>query len=881
MIEPKQAAGFNRPARYNRPAHMTGQTLGSYRVDEKIGEGGMGVVYRGHDIKLGRDVAIKVLSPSFAQDAERLARFEREARTLAALNHPNIATVYSVEQGALVMELVGGPTLAERLKSGPIPKEEAIEIARQIAAGLEAAHEKGITHRDLKPANIKLTPEGRVKLLDFGLAKAIEGRGEPTGSNPDNSPTLTAAMSGVGVILGTAGYMSPEQTRGETVDERTDIWAFGVVLYEMLTGKRLFTGDTVSDTLASVLKGELDWPALPADTPPWVRRLLSRCLERDKRKRLRDIGDAFIEETAPAIEARSKVPRWAIATAMLAAGLVIGWFARTPSKPEPPLRAFSFTPNALANVEYWRRAVISPNGEHVAYVAENKLWIRDLATEEARVLQGTENAAGPFWSPDSGQIGFAAAGELKKTSLAGDRPAMLVKLTSDYRGGAWSPDGRTILVSIVNAGLVEVPSDGGTLKTVAGAEASAFYSPQYLPTSDGSRVAVAAKGDRSGQMLELIDLTTGRTQTLREGAYPAWSASGHILFQTTTQASGLWALPFSLTTHKAEGEAFPVLSTGSDFSASADGTLLWADAAAGMSRKIVWRDRAGKKLGEVGSPQDLIYSLKLSPDGTKAAYSAIEQGNLDIWIVDLERSVRTRFTFASEYEGGPRWTPSGKEIVFTSRRKDASGIVIQPADGSGEPRTVVPDAPRQTAGLWTPDESTMLLNRWDAKTGYDLWTIRRKPDGTFEPPTPLLQSSVDERFGAFSPDGRYILYSSNQSRRMEVYVQSFPEGGSRQQISYGGGLYPLWRRDGREIFYIGPEDAVIAVPVSGAGASMKFGAGVELFRIPGVDSTIWPYDVSPDGQRFLLAEPAVNDKPPAIHVIQNWTKLLKQRPVAE
>jgi len=395
-------------------------------------------------------------------------------------------------------------------------------------------------------------------------------------------------------------------------------------------------------------------------------------------------------------------------------------------------------------------------------------------------------------------------------------------------------------------------------------------------------LVLAGKGTRFSQTLELIDLETGQSQTLREGAYPAWSPSGHILFQTAPRSPGLWALPFSLRTRKAEGEPVPLLNGGSDFSASADGTLVWADAGIGGLRKLVWRDRSGKKLADTGSPQTDIQYLSLSPDGAQAAYAAAEGGNQDVWIVELAHAVRTRFTFTPEVDRSPTWTPSGREIAFSSQRSDRSDILVQPSDGSGEPKAVVSGPLTQFATGWSPDGMTLLFHRVDPKTGLDLWKVRRKADGTFEQPSVWLQSPFGESRGSFSPDGRYVLYVSNESGRNEVYVRSFPDGGGRRQVSSGGGENPRWRRDGKEIFYV-QGDALIAVEVNAAGDSLAIGAATELLRSPGLVGMISPsYDAAPDGKRFLISEPAgENTKPPAIHVIQNWAALPRQKAGSE
>ena len=597
-----------------------GDKLGSYQVVALLGKGGMGEVYRARDAKLNRDVAIKVLPPALANDADYRARFEREAQVLAALNHPNIAAIYGLEGNAIVMELVEGETLRT-----PLPMAEALPVARQIAEALEAAHEKGIIHRDLKPGNVKVTPEGVVKVLDFGLAKTSR---EDDATTSADSPTLTNRATEAGLILGTAAYMSPEQAAGKAVDRRADIWAFGVVLYELLTGQRLFEGETVAETLADVMRKEIDLGKLPppdaagdsrvdpAVPRPESEEPAARYRRGADRDRQRGVAACCFEAFAFTLA----LGRAAV-FALVSAALTFVQFTAKP--PEPPLRSFSFTPKDVPTDASIRRAAISPDGRHVAYVAESKLWVRPLAAEQARALEGTDGARGPFWSPDSAQIGFASGGELKKVSLNGGLPFSLTKHDGQFRGGAWSPDGRTILVSRFGQGLAEIPAGGGVLKVVPPPSGDTYYSPVFLPFPSRKRLVVAGKGDFISQILELIDLDAGKSETLRaRGAYPAWSPGGYLLYQTDARTPGLLALKLSPATGKAEGEPVPVLNAGSDFSASADGTLLWVDSAIAL-RRLTWRDRSGKKLADAGLPSaNNLGWVALSPDGTQAAYAA-------------------------------------------------------------------------------------------------------------------------------------------------------------------------------------------------------------------------------------------------------------------
>ena len=880
---------------------MIGETLGPYRITGKLGEGGMGVVYRAHDSRLGRDVAIKVLPEQVARDPERMARFEREARALAALNHPNIAILHGLERNALVMELVEGPTLQDRIRQGAIPLDEAIAIARQIADALEAAHTKGITHRDLKPANVKLTGEGQVKLLDFGLATAATPPGSGDASDPENSPTLTlGALTGVGVIMGTAGYMSPEQARGAAVDKRSDIWSFGVVFYEMLTGKRLFTGEASSDILAAVLARDIDLTGLPGSTPRWVTHLLERCLERDKKKRLRDIGDAFLNEnlasaiapvTAPEPPRRSWTLAAAVAGIALAAGGLAGWAFRSngATGAEIPVHAFSFSPALLGESDLVRRAAVSPDGKQIAYVAAGKIWIRSLANETPVAVEGSENGEGPFWSPDSRQIAFGAELELRKAAIAnGGRTSKVTRLSGGYRGGAWSLDGANIMIATVSGGLVEAPANGGDAKVLVAPEGKAgstYYSPQYLPSPAGRRMGVASRGSRNQQTMLLIDLTSGKQEIIGDGAFPYYSPTGHIMYQPGARRQGVWAAPYSAEAGKITGEAFAVRETGTDISSSAGGTLVWLDNNTFAERQLVWKDRQGRRLGVAGMPAPSVRGLAVSPDFTRASFATETQGNSDIWIQDLGSNRRTRFTFHSQNVYGV-WSPTGSEVIFGSNRLTNLNIemFIQNADGSGEPKRIAGSQGRpQFASSWSADGLTVLINYQGPKTGPDIWYVGRNPDGSFGEPKPYLESPFDEHGAQFSPDARWVAYESDESGRAEIYVRQFPGGGGKRQISVRGGSDPRWRRDGKEIFFLTAE-TLSAVPVSWSGGSpLQAGDAVELFHSPGVRAGRFAggqYDATRDGQRFLLFEPTEAAKPPGIHVVSNWLGLRRAQTAA-
>jgi eukaryotic-like serine/threonine-protein kinase len=623
---------------------VIGKTIAHYEILDKLGEGGMGVVYRARDKRLGRDVAVKVLPEQLARDRERMARFEREAHVLAQLNHPNISSIYGLErsdgQFALVMELVDGPTLADRLDAGPIPMDEALPMARQIAEALSAAHEKGIIHRDLKPANIKIDGEGNVKVLDFGLAKALEA--DASTSQPEDSPTLTLAATQAGVILGTAAYMSPEQARGRPVDKRADIWAFGVVLYEMLTGRQLFGGETVSDSLAGVLKTEIDLGALPEGTPWAVRRLLLHCLERDRKRRLHDIADAVLEIDDAAVDDNTgaaivqPAPVWRVAGmgfALLAALIVITvMWLRWPTR-ELPLR------KSVLSADNAQFPVISPDGKHIVYVGgkdRDSLWVQDLDRTVPREIPNTDGATYPFWSPDSDFIGFGQVNVIKKVPLAGGVASTICDLeTGTYWGGTWSADGEQIAVTSVG-GLYSVPARGGsaTLEQAAGTETSydIIVTPHFLPSRDNPRILLFAGRTSGGYGVMIHDLDTGRSELLTKGTRPVYSPSGHILFQRSTEEDAVWAVPFLAEELRVAGEPFPVAEGASRPSVAKDGTLIHATGAGWVRMQLVWRDRSGNKFTTLGVPQSEIRGPRLSPDESLVAVMAIGQSqSAEVW----------------------------------------------------------------------------------------------------------------------------------------------------------------------------------------------------------------------------------------------------------
>ncbi|MFN7938067.1 MAG: protein kinase [Bryobacteraceae bacterium] len=853
-----------------------GQRIGAYEIVGPIGAGGMGEVYRARDTRLNRDVAIKVLPANMAADNDSLHRFQREAQMLASLSHPNIAAIHGLEidgvTRAIVMELVEGPTLADRIAGGPLPVDEALPIARQIAEALEAAHDKGIIHRDLKPANVKVTPDGMVKVLDFGLAKALEeDRATPQG-DPASSPTLVAGRSSPGLIIGTAGYMSPEQARGGVVDKRTDIWAFGVVLYEMLTGKRLFDGETISDTLASVLKTDPDWSALPANTPGHVRHMLQRALERDRKKRLRDIGvylEARSEPAAlpPAPAKQTQWLPWAIAA--LCGATALGLALRTPQAAEARLRHFTFAPASADYLIRNRSIAISPNGKLITVTAAGKLWIRHLDKVEPVPVEASEGADGVVWSPDSASIVFASGGELRRVSVQGGRPVLVCQV-AQFRGGTWSANTNQILFSDAGKGLLEVAASGGEPKLVLPRPRGAFYNPTWL--SESKRVVLAGVGSLTDQQFATVSLESKEIKTLREGAWPTFTRSGHILFQSGPRDSGLWALPLSTSTFEPMGEAIPFAPRGATPTVSSDGTLVFTEGFTAFPQRIVIRDRSGKEV-VVQQQSPYMISPRFSPDGTKFAASERDQGRTNIWIHDLLRGTRNRFSFGNR-EDYPVWTPNGKEIVFMNDSgTQARDLFIQSVEGESKPVKITDGL---TPGSWSPDGRWLAFTKQGGETASDILVIERNTDGSFGKPRTFIATPFVEVNPRISPDGRFLAYSTDETGRNEIVVRSFPDGARKWQVTSIGATSPAWNPNGKELFFFS-ESKLMRVATQ-LGEQFSWSPPEEVFRsvTPLSTGVISMLDVTPDGQRFLSAQAVTNGQLPTVHVVENWTELLRK-----
>jgi eukaryotic-like serine/threonine-protein kinase len=898
----------------------TGTCLGPYEILSALGAGGMGEVYRARDTKLNREVALKVLPDSFASDLDRLARFTREARTLASLNHQNIAHIHGLEESggvrALVMELVEGDDLSQRIARGAIPLDEALAIAKQISEALEAAHEQGIIHRDLKPANIKITPDGVVKVLDFGLAKLAHPEATPGHADVTASPTITspAMMTGVGVILGTAAYMAPEQAKARDADKRSDVWAFGCVLYEMLTGKRPFDGEDVSDTLANVLKVDPDWSALPSEIPPAIRTLLQSCLTKDRRRRVADISTAlFVLENgaslAPpagtaSVAAPPPRPLWRRAAALTAGALVVAvvagtgvWFATRPVPPRVSRLAFAPSgTSALAISGIDRDLAITPDGSRLVYVGNRgtQLFVRALdALEPAAVFTG--RPSGPFVSPDGQWIGFMEAGSrsLRKVAMTGGPAVTLATLdTNNPRGAIWGRDDTIIYAtSNVATGLQRVAAAGGPTTVLtrpdrAQGEVDHLW-PEMLPGGRAVLFTITSQtGGLDAAQVAVLDLQTRTRKVLvHGGSHAHYVSSGHLVYAA---AGALRAVPFDLARLETRGTSVPVIpqvttmaTGGVNAVMAGDDTLAYVSGAAGalVQRTLVWVDRQGRETPIPAPPRTYLYP-RLSPDGARVAVYAADQ-DTDIWVWDLVRTTLTRVTFDPGIDLYPVWTPDGRRLIFSSESAGARNLYWQAADGTGAVERLSESPNQQFATAVSPDGRQLIFSETTPKTGDDV--MRMELDGTRRV-MPLVQSPFIERNGIFSPDGRWIAYDANDSGRFEIYVRPFPDVNSGHwQVSTTGGTRPLWARNGQELVYVSLTGALMRVGVergpSWAATTPTLLVKEGYFTNPSV-FTGRTYDIAPDGQRFLMIkEGGSSDQiaaPAQIIVVQHWAEELQR-----
>jgi Tol biopolymer transport system component len=878
----------------------TGTRIGAYEVVSLIGAGGMGEVYRARDTRLKRDVALKILPEAFSRDPDRLARFHREAELLATLTHAHIAAIYGLEESdgvpTLVLELVEGRTLAERIAEGPLALEEALPIARQIAEALEAAHERGIVHRDLKPANIKITIDGSVKVLDFGLAKLLDA--SPAASSLSMSPTLSVHATQAGVILGTAAYMSPEQARGKGVDRRADIWAFGCVLFEMLTARQAFdtAGGTVSDAVAAILRGEPEWGALPASTPAAVRRLLIRCLKKDSQERLHDIADARLDidealDPPAAISAARPTSgirgspvvlvSLAMAVAMLSVPAALYFLQPLPERLVTRLEIVVPTGTDLLSL------ALSPNGRQLAFVAPDevvpRLWVRALDQLDARPLPGTDNATYPFWAPDGRTIGFFADGKLKRIDLAGGAPQTIADAPTG-RGGTWSRDGTIVFAPTNGGGLLRVASTGGPTApvTTSNPVVANHRFPQFLP--DGRRVLFGTFGGRAGGIY-VVSLDGGDpvriTDAENAGLYapPGWLL---VVRQAT-----LMAFPFDANRAVVTGEPIPLNQTvGSNLAiaratltVSDGGVMTYGSATGGQHRQLTWRSRDGGVLGLIGQPDDTeVTSINLSPDGRRLVTSRTVQGNQDVWVIDVARGVPSRLTFDASGDNAPVWSFDGQRIVFRSVRTGINNLFEKPASGAGDERPLLSTPETKMAYDSSPDGRMLLYGVLGAKTAADIFALPLTGNAK---PFPVVQTAFAEDSAQFSPDGRWIAYESNETGRFEVYAQAFPMTRGKSQMSVAGGIFPRWSRDGNELYFMAPDGRMMAAPVvvGSDGQSLEPTTPVALFgvRLASGGNVLTPgalarplYAVASDG-RFLINEVAESDRRTvSLTVVVNW-----------
>jgi eukaryotic-like serine/threonine-protein kinase len=913
-----------------------GTCLGAYEVVSLLGEGGMGQVYRAKDTRLKREVALKILPDAFAADPDRVARFQREAELLATLNHPNIAGIYGLEQAdgmrALVLELVEGPTLADRLAHGPIPAEEALLIARQIADALEAAHEKGVIHRDLKPANIKLTPHDTVKVLDFGLAKMLEPPGAPAALSM--SPTLSVRATYAGVILGTAAYMSPEQARGKAVDKRTDIWAFGCVLFEMLTGKPPFAGEDVAEVIGAIIYKDIEWDRLPLSTPATVRMGLARCLEKDAKQRVRDIGDVQLalsgafsvaapssEPSLPTSPRHSVVRASGVALAVLlavgAGAAITGWALRPQA--QQPVR-FAITPPStqpLSLQGFQRDLAITPDGRHVVYrigpagtTAATQLALRSLDQLDARVLTGVSGIRSPFISPDGGWVGFfegavgAGGGQLKKVSLLGGPPISLCTYTGNPLEASWGPDDTIIFAtSDRTTGLMSVSAGGGEPKTLTTPDASRgeldHMMPFILPGGRTVLFTIWPTGSIDTAQIAVLDLKTGQRKTLiRGGSDARYVETGHLVYAA---AGALRAVRFDLGRLEVTSDPAPVVekvlmsgTTGTaDFAVSQNGTLVYVPGgvSGATTRTLAWVNRQGQE--EAMKAPGRAYSLpRISPDGTRVALDIRDQDE-DIWIWEFKREVLTRFTFDAAADVFPVWTPDSRRIVWGSAREGRQAIYSQAADNTGSierlspfgttpqnPNSISPNGSRL---LFTADGSRLRVTSSSSANTGNIDIFQLSPVTASSSPAPLIHGPFTEAAAEISPDGRWVAYQSDENGPFQIFVRPFPEVESGHwQVSTNGGTRPVWARNGRELFYES-NGALMAVGVQAGGATFTAGNPVKVLDNPSYffGNVGRTYDVSPDGQRFLMIKagsPAGQDAGgPMFVVVEHWTEELKAR----
>jgi serine/threonine protein kinase len=854
-----------------------GTRIGPFELLDSAGAGGMGEVYRARDTKLQRDVALKILPEAFVRDPDSRARLVREAQVLASLNHPNIAAIYGLEEvdgtHALALEFVEGQTLAELIAAGSVPPDEAVRIARQIVDGLAAAHERGIVHRDLKPANVKLRPDGTVKILDFGLAKALSpGSGENAAGAAAVTQTGTPATR-VGVILGTPAYMSPEQARGLAVDRRTDVWAFGCVLYELLTGVRPFTGDS-SQVLAAILRADPDWKLLPAETPSAVRRALRRCLAKDVNARFADIRDVHLDldaasDDAPAVTVATRAiswrerALWGGAVVLLAALPLLR--PRTTATPasSPELRVEIAIPATSDPVSL----AISPDGQQIAYVASpdgpSQLWIRSLQTGETRPIRGTVGATLPFWSPDGRSIGFFTGERLYRVDVDGGTPRV-VTAAIVATGGAWTSRGSILFPTVPDAPVMRVPQDGGDAVPALPPPAKPLGGGQRFPQAlpDGEHFLFYVRETRSVYLGRVGDPEPRRL--FESDAAAVFAPPDRVLF---VRERRLLEQTLDMPTLQPAGEPRQIAegilvdSRGvAALSASVTGAILYRTGEVDQQRRLVWYDRSGRQI-RVAVSADTAFTVNpsLSPDERHVALTRSIDGNTDVWILDDARGTLRRFTSYPGPDIVPVWAPDGGSVLYSKATAHGGFSLYRKArteDGSETPLN--PDIARAVVLDWSRDGRFILYRTIDPQNrhGWDIWALARDAPRN---PFPVLASPFDQRTAVFSPDGQWIAYESNESGRFDVYVHPFPGPGEKVPVSTSGGSRPRWRQDGSEIFYVDEDGDLMSVAVRKSAGGLDLAKeAVRLFPTM-LERTVeggisHGYAVSGDGKRFLLSE---------------------------
>jgi Tol biopolymer transport system component len=884
-----------------------GTKLGRYEIRAKIGEGGMGEVYLARDTQLGRDVAVKVLPSTYSQDTERLHRFEQEACAASALNHPNILTIYDVgtHDGSpyVVSELLEGQTLRQRLGGTSLPQRKTIDYALQVARGLAAAHEKGIVHRDLKPDNLFITNDGRVKILDFGLAK-LTGAGD-TQLSQTSIPTRRVDTD-PGKVMGTVGYMSPEQVKGRAVDHRSDIFSFGTILYEMLSGRRAFHGESAAETMSAVLKEDPpDLSETNQRIAPALERLVNHCLEKNPEERFHSASDlAFALEalsgstsvatqtvTVPALAPRwikrGGLP-WAVAAVAIVAALVFAiLYFRGPATPEAHTMRFFVVPPEKAIVVGGGQH-ISPDGQRLVFVAtgadgKRVLWTRPIDALGAQPLPGTEEASNPFWSPDSRSIGFFAAGsKLKKIDFAGGPAQTLTDLQTTAAGGTWNQQGLIVFSRSPGDGLYKVSATGGTAARATNLDESRKETthawPYFLP--DGRHflyLARSAQRENTGIYVAALD-SSERKLLVNADSSAAYAPPGFLLF---LRERTLMAQRFDANNLQLSGEAFPIAeqvgnnpATGrSFFSVSQTGVLTYLSSNT-PSTQLIWFDRTGKQLRQVGAPA-ADNTLRLSPDEKQLAVARldVQAGATDIWLIDLARNTPSRFTFDPANESGPVWSPDGSRLVFASNRSGVANLYQKLANGTGSDEALFKSAESAGPNDWSSDGKFLLYGVLSPRTSTDLWIL---PMFGEQKAVPFIQTEFAEIQARFSPDGRWVAYTSNASGPFQVYVQSFPASGGKWQISTNGGAQPQWRHDGKELFFLSPNRKLMAVEVNGSGATFVAGVPQDLFEVrtsplfPGLGSSSY-YAASGDGKRFLVNTPVGESGSVPLTIVLNWS----------